>query len=407
MWNEEAERELLEITSELLRADTTNPPGNEAAVARLIGARLDTEGISWHTVARDETRPNLFARLPGGGKEPLLFLSHVDVVAAGPGWTRPAFDALVEDGVLYGRGTIDTKHLTAMGLLAMLLLKREGKPLNRDVLFAATADEEQGSSFGMGYVAAHHPQELPGRGYVLNEGGGFVIPTGGRKLRTIACGEKGNCRVTVRLASRGKAAIPEAADVLARLSSYESPVVEHAVARAFTAAAGRPPYADATLQNLWDYTTRHCMTVSAFHLQADNDAPQTLEAVFKFLPGTTREEAEALFERLLSGSGAAWEITAFEEGYECALDNEFYRLLEETSARLDPGSALLPMLALGNTDGRFVRHNVFGYSPLLGDLPFSQVLKMVHQDDEHITLPSLIYGARVLYETARQLVFDE
>lgn len=405
MWNEETQRELLEILRELLRADTTNPPGNEYAVARLIAARLDAEHIAWHTVAREEARPNLFARIPGGDKEPLLFMSHMDVVAAGPGWTKPAFDALLEDGVLYGRGTIDTKHLTAMGLLTMLLLKRDGRPPNRTVIFAATADEEQGSGCGMGFVAANHPEELP-QGYVFNEGGGFVIPAGEKKLRTIACGEKGNCRVTIRTSSAGSAGLREAADVLRRLSSYEAPVTQSTVAQAFVRAAGQPPYADPTLQNLWDYTTRHCMTVSAFDFCAEAEEPHTIEAVFKFLPGTARGEIEALFATLLSGSDAAWEISSFEEGYLCELDNEFYRRLEENAALLDAGSALLPMLALGNTDGRFVRHNVFGFTPLLEDLPFSQVLKMVHQDDEHITLPSLFYGARVLYETARQLVFD-
>lgn len=404
MWNQEAEKELLEILRDLIRIDTTNPPGQEIAVAEYLGKRLDHEGIEWHTVAKDPNRPNFFARLKGGDKEPLLFISHVDVVAAGPGWTKPAFEGLLEGETLYGRGTLDTKHLTAMGLMAMLLLHREGKPLNRDIIFAATADEECGSGNGMGYVAANHPQELP-KGYVFNEGGGFVIQVGGKKLRTIACGEKGNCRVTIPLYGKGTQRMELAAKVMERLSGYRSPVVENAVTKAFVEAVGTAPYSDPTVQNLWDYSAHHCMTISSFDLSSE-DEQQELQVIFKFLPQMNREEIEALFHSLLDEFDLGWHITSFEEGYECSMDNEFTQLLVQNSALLDPGSELLPMYALGNTDGRFLRHNVFGYTPLLEDIPFCDVLKMVHQDDEHITLPSLFYGGRVLYETARALALE-
>ena len=55
------------------------------------------------------------------------------------------------------------------------------------------------------------------------------------------------------------------------------------------------------------------------------------------------------------------------------------------------------MIALGRTDGRFIRHNVYGYSPLLPDVPFSEVLKMIHGPNERITESSLSFGAEVLY----------
>ena len=405
MWNQDAERELLEILRDLIRIDTTNPPGHEIAVADYLGQKLDAEGIEWYTIAKDPQRPNFFARLPGGDKPPLLFISHVDVVAAGPGWTKPAFDALLEGENLYGRGTLDTKHLTAMGLLTLLMLKREGRPLNRDVIFAATADEENGSKFGMGYVSANYPQTLP-HSYVFNEGGGFVLKPGGKKLRTIACGEKGNCRVSIAVPGKGAERMALAAEILHRLSNYESPVVENAVSRAFIEAAGQPPYSDPTVQNLWDYTAHHCMTISSFHLSEDGEEGSEIQAIFKFLPQMVCSEIEGLFAGLLQGLDLSWQITSFEEGYECSMDNEFTRLLAQNAAALDPGSALLPMYALGNTDGRFLRHNVFGFTPLLEDIPFKDVLKMVHQDDEHISLPSLYYGGQVLYATARALALD-
>ena len=109
-------------------------------------------------------------------------------------------------------------------------------------------------------------------------------------------------------------------------------------------------------------------------------------------------------QTLLGGEEVSYEIGPCSEGYTCSLDNPFFHLLSQVSEELDPQTTILPMIALGRTDGRFIRNNVYGYSPMLADLPFSEVLKMVHQCNERITEDSLYFGAEVLYRAIVQTV---
>ena len=97
--------------------------------------------------------------LPGGSEPPLLLLGHTDVVAAEPEhWTHPPFSGLLEGGYMWGRGALDMKNMVAVELMVTILLKRQGLRLNRDLLFAATADEEAGKGeHGPGWLLDHHP----------------------------------------------------------------------------------------------------------------------------------------------------------------------------------------------------------------------------------------------------------
>jgi acetylornithine deacetylase/succinyl-diaminopimelate desuccinylase-like protein len=103
-------------------------------------------------------RGNLIARWKGDGTlPPLLLYTHLDVVPAEPEyWTRPPFAGEVADGFVWGRGALDMKSVAAMQLMTMLLLKRNPLPLRRDVIFAATADEEIDSSARHITYPTHH-----------------------------------------------------------------------------------------------------------------------------------------------------------------------------------------------------------------------------------------------------------
>src|SRR5258707_8854641 len=98
-----------ELLRALLRFDTTNPPGTEAACVAYIRDLLAAAGIESPMLARDPARPNLIARLPGAGSAPpLLLQGHVDVVTtAHQEWTHPPFAADVADGFIWGRGALD------------------------------------------------------------------------------------------------------------------------------------------------------------------------------------------------------------------------------------------------------------------------------------------------------------
>ena len=88
-WNAVRE-EVTGFLQDLIRLDTTNPPGNEILCANYIAAVLRNEGFEPVLTESDPGRGNVTARLSGGDKLPLMLLGHTDVVAAEPEkWTCP------------------------------------------------------------------------------------------------------------------------------------------------------------------------------------------------------------------------------------------------------------------------------------------------------------------------------
>jgi acetylornithine deacetylase/succinyl-diaminopimelate desuccinylase-like protein len=163
-----------------LRIDTSNPPGNEHKAAAFLAGILHGEGIPTRLVVTPEGRTNLYARLssPRSGGRAVLLLHHMDVVAAGPGWRVGPFSGLVRDGLLWGRGAIDDKSLGIAQLSAFIDLKRRRVPLERDVIYMAVADEENGGLRGVGWLWAEHPELFKGVEAVMGEGGRSQVVNG-------------------------------------------------------------------------------------------------------------------------------------------------------------------------------------------------------------------------------------
>ena len=99
-------REAHAILRDYLRIDTSNPPGNEAAGARFLGALLEAEGIETRYFETAPDREILYARIPGDGSRGAFMLSnHIDVVPVEPAyWTKPAFEGVEIGNRIYGRG---------------------------------------------------------------------------------------------------------------------------------------------------------------------------------------------------------------------------------------------------------------------------------------------------------------
>ena len=193
--------EALDILREYLRIDTTNPPGNEAPAARFLGGLLEAEGIPVEYVEIDPGREAVHARLGGdGSKRPFLLSNHLDVVPVEAAhWTKPPFEAVLEEGRVYGRGAIDMKGFGVMQLVALLTAKRQGLPLKRDLWFLGTPDEEAGSARGMGWIVEHRP-DLVDVEFALNEGDSGRL-SGGRTVFSVAANEKFGC--PLRLVATG------------------------------------------------------------------------------------------------------------------------------------------------------------------------------------------------------------
>src|SRR3954451_8977593 len=194
---EKQKAEILDRFQTLLRIDTSSPPGNETKAVEYLRKVLEAEGIPTQTFAIDPNRANLVARIKGNGsKRPLLILAHTDVVPVQrEKWPVDPFGAVIKDGYVGGRGSTDDKpHLTAM-LMTMLLLKRTGAALDRDVILLAESGEEADpKGVGINYIVGQHFQDIDAE-FAVTEGGGATMENGRVGALNIGTAEKLPARV--------------------------------------------------------------------------------------------------------------------------------------------------------------------------------------------------------------------
>ena len=271
------EAEALHHFQELVRFDTSDPPGNEAAAAEYLQKVLEQEGIPVEVFALEKHRPNVVARLKGSGKKrPLLIMGHTDVVNVDPKkWTHPPFGAVREGGYIYGRGTVDDKDNVTAALMAMLTLKRMNVPLDRDVIFLAEAGEEGSTRVGIQFMAQQHFGKIEAE-YCLAEGGGVTRRGGEVRFASVQTLEK--IPRGIELVSRGVAghgSVPLRSNSIAHLAA--------AVARV---AAWKPEV------RLNDTTRAYFKRLAA--ISAPAEAKRYLDII-----GTDRKLADAADEHFL------------------------------------------------------------------------------------------------------------
>lgn len=429
------------LLKSLLRIDTTNPPGNERPAIDLVHKELAAEGIECKIIEPKAQRANLIARLQGdGSSEPLLLNSHLDVVPADASkWTHPPFAAVEEDGCIWGRGAIDMKGFAVMALEVFRMLKRNGVPLKRDVIFACVADEEQTCEFGSAYLVKHHP-DLVRAEYVINEVGGFNIMLRGKRFYLVQIAERGiaRFRITVR-GEPGHAAKPtadtavsRAAEVLTKLSKARLPhhvsdpmrefllekakfsnPVEAAVLKLLT----YPKIGQMILHTLVPAGTLR--TALQANL-ANSVCPTILNAgsAINVMPSevvidvdgrtTPSSSASQLMGEIkgLLGPGPEVELVHQEQGAAFSSDTPFYEAIKEVLRERDSTGEVLPYMIYGATDSRNYAQlgaTCYGFYPLQlpEDLDFSS---MFHGHDERIPVDGLRFGIETLYDLVLKLV---
>jgi len=164
--------ETLDHYTHLLRIDTSNPPGNETKAVDYLRSVLDREGIPYQVFALEPGRANLVARIKGNGsKRPIIVMGHTDVVGVQRDrWSVDPFGAIEKNGYIYGRGATDDRDNLTGSLMTVIILKRAGIPLDRDVIFVAEAGEEGTSEVGIDFLVNKHWDALEAE-YALAEGG--------------------------------------------------------------------------------------------------------------------------------------------------------------------------------------------------------------------------------------------
>lgn len=163
----------LELLKQYVQIDTTNPPGNETAGAKFLGALLQKNGIAFEIVESAPGRGSLYARIKGTKTgDGLMLVHHIDVMPASPkGWMRRPFAGDIYANQLYGRGTLDMKGIGICELAAFIDVARGGRAPEHDIVLLAVADEERGGAMGMEWLLAHRPDIFEGVRYAINEGG--------------------------------------------------------------------------------------------------------------------------------------------------------------------------------------------------------------------------------------------
>ncbi len=431
--------ETIQHLQALIRLDTSNPPGNESLAADYIARVLDAAGIAYVMPERTPGRANIVARLRGTGeKAPLLLMGHTDVVPAEPdSWTHPPFGAEIADGYLWGRGALDMKFMVAYELAVFLALHREGVPLHRDLILAATADEEIAEGNGIDWLAAQHP-ELIRAEYALNELGGMTSWIANHPVYDIQVAEKGVCwlRLTV-YGEPGHASVPRRdnpvtrlAQQIARLGTARMPL--HITETAHTYLNGLADVLgtdtdtliaycdDLDLQSplstaLADEERRHLYAM--LHNTAvptglsggykTNVIPGSSSAIIdgRTLPGF--DSAGYLDElRVLLDPDVQIEVMTEAPPLEVPHDNDLFRLMRATLEKAHPGAVVLPSLMTGATDAKYLAPlgiKVYGFSPIRIEqgTPGSE---LIHSHDERIPLDGLTFGVGAVYDVVSQFV---
>lgn len=425
-----AGNEAVQMLQQLIRINTVNPPGNESEAAVFVKGILEKEGIETAIYESAQGRGNLVARIPGNGSQrPLMLLSHLDVVCANPEqWRHDPFAAVVEDGYVWGRGTLDMKGMLAMEILTMLLMKRSGITPSRDILLVAAADEEAGGDFGMKWLFEQGIPGLTETEFVINEGGEGTLRDG---VPVYACqnGEKGVLWVKVTFPGiPGHASMPAGENAvwhlmkfLARVQRIPLPVTLNETSRGFlTGLVGLKKYPlpddpEAREKSLKLFAQRHfsrersvkamlANTISPTVLRAGektNVLPERASVSLdcRLLPGETPEGFLEMIKQNIHHPEAEIEVIHAAPPTISPLDTDLYRAMDAVVRKNHKKALLVPYLSPGGTDSRYFRKRgitAYGFMPIV----ISEAeLQTMHGIDERISLENMERGSKILFET--------
>jgi acetylornithine deacetylase/succinyl-diaminopimelate desuccinylase-like protein len=427
-----------ELLQALIRFDTTNPPGNEAAGVEFICTLLRQAGVAPLVIARDPARPNLIARLAGrGSARPLLLQGHLDVVTtANQAWRFPPFAAEIAEGFIWGRGALDMKGGVAMLLTAFLRAATDGPQPPGDVILALMSDEEAGSEHGAKFLVEQHAELFAGVRYALGEFGGFSLHQGGRRFYPIMVAEKQACvvRATVRGPAGHGASVVRGGAVAklgrllgtldqARLPIHITPVVRKTLEDMLLALSMpqrlvfsqvlNPALADRVLGMLGPLggalepllRNTAAPTRVAAGGPAINVIPgaATVDLDARLLPGFGPEHLLAEL-RPIVGPEVALEVWGFEPGPP-APDWGLFRTLANVLREADPEGVPTALMVSGVTDARFFARlgiQTYGFLPMQLPPGFS-FWQTIHAADERIPVEAIGFGSEQIYRVIGRL----
>src|SRR5215831_17367184 len=419
-----------ELLRQLIRFDTTNPPGNETACLEHLRGTFEGTGADCRMLRSPAGRDNLVVRVAGRGEAPpLLMQGHVDVVTtAGQRWTHPPFGGHLARGWVWGRGALDMKGGVAMMVSALLDCLRRAEPPAGDVVLCCLADEEAGGAHGAQFLVERHPELFAGIRHGLGEGGATTQHLNGRPFYPIMVAEKRACRLRVTLRGPGGHAsrshrggtMARLGDLLRALDARRLPVHVTPVASDYVlgiAAATPEPERSRLLALLDPWQTDEVLdgmgeeagrfdpilhhTVNATIVRAGekvNVIPSVaiVDMDGRMLPGFEPEDFVSEVRGLI-GDEAEIEVIGSGPRLKEAERGPLYGLLCAVLCELEPDAVPVPLLMTGATDQRhFARLGIEGYGYLPLRLPPGFGQETVHAADERVPAAALDFGTDAL-----------
>ena len=432
------EDEAVSWLQEYITVDTINPPGNEYRAVDFLADIFEAEGIEYQTAESAPGRGNIWARLEGGDEPGLILLQHSDVVPADEEfWTIPVLSGAIRDGVILGRGARDMKGLGTLQLATFLALHRSGVELNRDVVFLATADEEAGGLYGVGWLIDNRPEIFEDIGILLNEGGG-----GSRVGQSVVFSVEVTQKVPVWLRlyavdRPGHGSSPRTTSSVTRIVQALNtlrenpfppriigPVNEYFGALSvdmdqewagsyadIQSAINDPNFVDKLHETRPGHNSLIRDTCSMTRMSGSNKInviPPTAWAELdcRILPDKPADQFISELDDLIGYTGVEIQtIMAFTPAIS-ETNSRLYRAIDSVTQELHPGSRVLPSVSTGFTDSHFTRDLgiiSYGFNPIITNRGEHTG---VHGNDEQVGEQAFRRGVADYYAVVRNVVID-
>jgi acetylornithine deacetylase/succinyl-diaminopimelate desuccinylase-like protein len=408
------EQHAVDVLEEYVRIRSVNPPADTRAAAKLLSRELASVGLEaklYESGGKGQT--NLIVRLPGKDRSlrPLLLLNHMDVVPVDASrWKQDPFGAVVEDGLLWGRGSLDMKSTAIQQLTALMLLKKLGIVPPRDIVFLSDCDEETDGSNGAGWMIKNHWDELDPE-FVLDEGGigSRDLYANGKTVFGVSVGDKQVLWIKLRATGiSGHASQPiaeNANDILLRAiekakdfpkSSKPNSVVEKMRADLGEFAANK--FMNAVQQNTISLTT---LRSGLGDPPKVNVIPSVAEATLdcRLLPGQNADEFLSDIKARVNDPRISYELLSHpDDPGPSRTDTPLFHAIETAIHRQHPDALVVPIIIPYGTDTqKFRKRGAVGYGvmPMIVD---AATLATMHSDSEHIPLDEFRRGLHIYFD---------
>ena len=433
------QQEARDIFRELIEINTTYKGGSTTPAARAIARRFRAAGFPDSDIAvigpAGDKDSSVIVRMPGKSRmlKPILLIAHLDVVeAAKEDWSVDPFRLTERDGFFYGRGSSDIKDGAATLAAALLRLKRNHLVPERTLILALTAGEEGGGGYNaMDWLLENHRQLIDAE-YSLNvDAGDPLIKNGKRFLRPVQTSEKFYQSYALEVTSPGghsslptpDNAIVHVAEAIARLARFHFPVQLTETTRAYFERAAalevgqlasdmrsiaRNPADSGAAQRLSAspfYNAQLRTTCVPTMIQgghAPNALPQRVRAVVncRIMPGEAPARVQAQLARVAADDSV--HITPIDDHTAAPsppspLLPQVMAPIDQVTARVWPGVAVIPQMETGATDGAYLRAAgipTYGVSGVFLDIDDNRA----HGRDERIRVDAFYDGVEYIYQ---------